>query len=312
MTFWSDQRVLVTGGSGFLGSALVRRLRAQRVDVVEFRSADCDLREASDVRALLRVVQPTLIIHAAAHVGGIGANQTRPADFFYDNLIMGAQLMHEAARLGVAKLVNIGTVCSYPKYTPAPFAESMLWDGYPETTNAPYGIAKKALLTMGQAYRQQYNFNAIHLLPTNLYGPNDNFDLETSHVIPALIRKIKHARDTRQTQVTLWGTGTPTREFLYIDDAADGVLCAAERYNDEAPCNLGTGVEVEIRTLAAMIAGFIDWDGVFVWDTSRPDGQPRRLLDTSRAQTFGWRARTALWDGLKATVEWYCSQSSSP
>lgn len=312
MPFWSDQRVLVTGGAGFLGSALVRRLREWNADVVEFRSADCDLREASDVRALLRVVRPTIVIHAAAHVGGIGANQAQPADFFYDNLIMGAQLMHEASRLGVAKFVNIGTVCSYPKHAPAPFFESTLWDGYPETTNAPYGIAKKALLTMGQAYRQQYNFNAIHLLPTNLYGPGDNFDLESSHVIPALIRKIKHARDTRQAQVQLWGTGQPTREFLYVDDAADGVLRAAEHYNEPEPCNLGTGVEVQIRTLAYMIAGLIDWDGEFVWDASRPDGQPRRVLDTSRAQTFGWRARTSLWDGLKATVEWYCSQSSSP
>ena len=308
MTFWDRQRVLVTGGAGFLGSALVYRLTSMRVNVTTFRSAECDLRERSDVIALLRTANPTLIIHAAAHVGGIGANRERPAEFFYDNLMMGALLLHEAQRLGVPKVVTLGTVCAYPKYTPPPFRESDLWNGYPEDTNAPYGLAKKALLVMGQAYRQQYDFNSIHLLITNLYGIGDNFDTDTSHVIPALIRKFVEAQRYNLPTVTLWGTGTPTREFLYVDDAVDAILLASEHYNDGAPLNIGSGYEISIRQLALQIADCVRWSGLIQWDDSKPDGQPRRILDTQRAkELLGFTAKTPFETGLKAVIEWYCS-----
>jgi GDP-L-fucose synthase len=247
-----------------------------------------------------------VVIHLAALVGGIGANRARPAEFFYVNLMMGTQLMHAAWKRGIGKFVAIGTICAYPKFTPIPFKEENLWDGYPEETNAPYGLAKKMLLVQAQSYRQQYGYNAVFLLPVNLYGPRDNFDLETSHVIPALIRKFVEAKECGQDQVVLWGDGSPTREFLYVEDAAEGVLLAAERYNGSEPVNLGSGFEIQIRDLANLIAGLTGYQGEIVWDTSKPNGQPRRALDVSRAEKFfGFRARTPFEEGLKRTIDWY-------
>lgn len=255
---------------------------------------------------MLRDGDPSLIIHLAALVGGIGANRARPADFFYINLMMGVQLMHEAWKYGVDKFVAVGTICAYPKYTPVPFKEENLWDGYPEETNAPYGLAKKMLLVQAQAYRQQYDFNAVFPLPVNLYGPRDNFDLETSHVIPALIRKYIEAKEQGKSQVVLWGDGTPTREFLYVEDAVDGLLLAAEHYNSSEPVNLGSGNEISIKDLAEMIAYLTGFEGELVWDTTKPNGQPRRALDVNRAkQLFGFHAETSLKEGLKRTIEWY-------
>jgi GDP-L-fucose synthase len=249
---------------------------------------------------------PELIIHLAALAGGIGANRARPADFFYINLMMGVQLMHEAWKFGVDKFVAIGTICAYPKFTPLPFREENLWDGYPEETNAPYGLAKKMLLVQAQAYREQYDFNAVYLLPVNLYGPRDNFDLETSHVIPALIRKCLEAKQRGDSQVILWGDGSPTREFLYVEDAARGILLAAERFNSNEPVNLGSGMEISIKDLANMIRRLTGYEGEFVWDTSKPNGQPRRALDVSRAEKFfGFRAQVPFEEGLRRTIEWY-------
>jgi GDP-L-fucose synthase len=270
------------------------------------RAADLDLRERDHVRAYLEVEKPDLIVHGAAVVGGIGANRAHPGLFFYENAIMGIQIIEEARRAGVAKFVCLGTICAYPKFTPVPFREDDLWNGYPEETNAPYGLAKKMLLVQLQAYRQEYGFNGIYLLPVNLYGPNDNFDLETSHVIPAMIRKFLEAKAARASEVVLWGDGSPTREFLYVEDAAEGILGAAERYDGAPPVNLGSGEEIAIRDLARLVADATGYAGTIRWDTTKPNGQPRRRLDVSRAeQLFAWRARTALADGLAETVRWY-------
>ena len=333
MSFWETRRVIVTGGGGFLGSFLVERLRELGAqEVVVPRSDQYDLRDLSAVRRLFDEVvtgpmTPTsapkgsgvIVIHLAARVGGIGANQLHPAEFFYDNLMMGTQMLHESWNAGVEKFVAIGTVCAYPKFTPVPFKEESFWDGYPEETNAPYGLAKKMMLVQSQTYRQQYGFNSIYLIPINLYGPRDNFDLETSHVIPALIRKLteamrcggsEHPRsdgtDAGVPAVTVWGTGSPTREFLYVEDAAEGILRAAEHYNGDAPVNLGSGMEISIRELVERIARLTGFDGEIVWDATRPDGQPRRSLDTSQARgLFGFEATTEFEEGLRRTIDWY-------
>ena len=305
--FWHDRRVCVTGGAGFFGSYVVEKLQQRGAsDIFVPTIEEYDLVQLEDIQRMLRDANPNLIIHLAALVGGIGANRARPADFFYVNLMMGAQLIHESWKHGVEKLVAVGTICAYPKYTTVPFKEEHLWDGYPEETNAPYGLAKKMLLVQAQAYRQQYGFNTIYPLPVNLYGPRDNFDLETSHVIPALIRKCLEARQRGEKQVVLWGDGTPTREFLYVEDAAEGMLLAAEHYNGSEPFNLGSGQEISIKELAEMIARLTEFMGEIVWDTTKPNGQPRRALDTSRAEKFfGFRAQTSLEEGLRKTIEWY-------
>ncbi|MGH7254797.1 MAG: GDP-L-fucose synthase family protein [Nitrospirales bacterium] len=310
MSFWSSQRVLVTGGAGFLGSAVVDKLRARGCrDLFIPRSRDYDLVQADGVRRVLHEARPTLIIHLAARVGGIGANQENPAGFLYDNLMMGAQLLDQAYRQGVAKCVLIGTVCAYPKFTPVPFREEHLWDGYPEETNAPYGLAKKMLLAQAQAYRTQYGYNAIYLLPANLYGPRDRSDPRSSHVIPALIKKCVDAKRAGVTEIEVWGTGRPTREFLYVEDGAEGILLAAEHYNKPDPVNLGTGVEVAIAQLVEKIVAATGFAGRILWDPTKPDGQPRRCLDTSRAEKeFGFRAKVGLEEGLRRTVEWYLAQ----
>ncbi len=305
--FWQNQRVCVTGGAGFFGSYVVEKLeQLGAAEIFVPRIEQYDLVNLDDIRRMLRDGDPSLIIHLAALVGGIGANRARPADFFYINLMMGVQLMHEAWKYGVDKFVAVGTICAYPKFTPVPFKEENLWDGYPEETNAPYGLAKKMLLVQAQAYRQQYGFNAVFPLPVNLYGPRDNFDLETSHVIPALIRKYIEAKEQGKSQVVLWGDGTPTREFLYVEDAVDGLLLAAEHYNSSEPVNLGSGNEISIKDLAEMIAYLTGFEGELVWDTTKPNGQPRRALDVNRAkQLFGFHAETSLKEGLKQTIEWY-------
>lgn len=304
--FWK-QRFLVTGGAGFLGQHVVRRLKAlgaERIFVPQH--PEYDLRDADSAKGLLWQAEPDVIIHLAANVGGIGANRARPAEFFYDNLIMGAQLIDLAYHYGVQKFVTIGTVCAYPKFTPVPFKEADLWNGYPEETNAPYGIAKKALLVMGQAYRQQYGFNVIYLLPTNLYGPGDNFDPQSSHVIPALIRKCLEAKAIGAEEVVIWGTGKPTREFLYVEDAAEGILDAALLYDRPEPVNLGGCEEISIRKLAQLIAELTGFEGRLTWDRSQPDGQPRRALDSTRAkEAFDWEARTPFREGLERTIAWY-------
>ena len=304
---WKDKRVLVTGGSGFLGSVVAEGLRRRGVgELVIPRRRDYNLVEGDQARRLLREARPDIVLHLAAHVGGIGANRAHPAEFFYDNLMMGVQLLHEAWKQAIPKFVALGTVCSYPKFTPVPFREDDLWNGYPEETNAPYGLAKKMLLVQAQAYRQQYGYNAIFLVPVNLYGPRDNFDLETSHVIPALIRKFYEADREGVDRVVLWGDGSPTREFLYVADAAEGILLATERFDGNDPVNLGSGREIRIADLATSIAGMIGYRGEIVWDTSKPNGQPRRGLDVSRAeQLFGFRARTTLEEGLQRTIDWY-------
>jgi len=306
-SFWQNRRVCVTGGAGFLGSFVTEKLRQRGANEIFIpRYPEYDLVQPQDVERLLDDARPDVIIHLAAHVGGIGANRLHPAEFFYDNLMMGVQLMHQAWKRGVEKFVAIGTVCAYPKYTPVPFREDDLWNGYPEETNAPYGLAKKMLLVQAQAYRQQYGFNAIFLLPVNLYGPRDNFDLESSHVIPALIRKCIEAQESGQETVEVWGDGSPTREFLYVEDAAEGILLATERYNGPDPVNLGSGFEISIRDLAELIRRLTGFEGKLVWDTSKPNGQPRRVLDISRAERyFGFRAKTDFEEGLRRTIEWY-------
>lgn len=305
--YWRGKRVVVAGGAGFLGSFVVSKLRENPVaHLFVPRSREYDLRDLAAVQRLIADVRPDVVIHLAARVGGIGANQAHPAEFFYDNLMMGAQLMHESWRAGVQKFVAVGTVCAYPKHTPVPFREEELWNGYPEETNAPYGLAKKMLLVQSQAYRQQYGFNSIFLLPVNLYGPCDNFDPASSHVIPALIRKCVEAKARGDREVVVWGDGSPTREFLYVEDAAEGIVLAAERYDGSEPVNLGSAFEISIRELAETIARLTGFDGTIAWDTTRPNGQPRRKLDTSRAEKeFGFRSRASFEDGLKKTVDWY-------
>ena len=305
--FWKERRVCVTGGAGFLGSFVTEKLLQKgATEVFVPRIEHYDLVKLEDIRRMLDDSRPDLIVHLAALAGGIGANRAQPADFFYTNLIMGVQLLHEAWKRGVEKFVAIGTICAYPKYTPLPFREENLWDGYPEETNAPYGLAKKMLLVQAQAYREQHGFNAIYLLPVNLYGPRDNFNLETSHVIPALIRKCIEAQARGDRQVILWGDGSPTREFLYVEDAARGILLASERYNGSEPVNLGSGNEIRIKDLAEMIAQMTGFEGELVWDTNKPNGQPRRALDVSRAEKyFGFRAMVPFEGGLRRTIEWY-------
>jgi GDP-L-fucose synthase len=309
-SFWSKRRVCVTGGAGFLGSYVLEKLRARGAGYVYVpKIEEYDLVQPEAIQRLLRTARPDLILHLAAHVGGIGANRAHPAEFFYDNLMMGVQLMHEAWKAGVAKFVALGTVCAYPKHTPVPFRETDLWNGYPEETNAPYGLAKKMLLVQAQAYRQQYGFNAIYLIPVNLYGPRDNFDLASSHVIPALIRKCLEAREQGASEVVVWGDGSPTREFLYAEDAAEGILLAAERYDGAGPVNLGSGREIRIKDLAELIARLTGFSGKIVWDNTKPNGQPRRAIDVSRAEAlFGFRAQVSFEEGLKSTIEWYRAQ----
>ncbi|HYI11705.1 MAG TPA: GDP-L-fucose synthase [Thermoanaerobaculia bacterium] len=310
MSFWSDRRVFLTGANGFLGRALRARLEALGPrEVLAPRSTELDLRDAAATRAFLQAHQPDLVVHAAAIVGGIGANRDHPGRFFYDNAAMGLHLIEECRLAGVEKFVCIGTVCAYPKFTPVPFRESSLWDGYPEETNAPYGLAKKMLLVQLQAYRTEYGFNGVFLLPANLYGPGDNFDLQTSHVIPAMIRKFATAAERGDETVELWGDGTPTREFLYVDDAAEGILLAAERYEAADPVNLGSGEERSIAEIAGLIAAKTGFGGRIVWDSSKPNGQPRRALDTSRAaEAFGFRAATPFAEGLARTIAWWRGQ----
>ena len=307
MGFWDNRHVMVTGGAGFLGSQVTGKLRERGCEhVFAPRRASYDLRDREAVQRALQDGQPDLVIHLAARVGGIGANRARPAELFYDNLLMGVQLMHEAHRAGVSKFVAVGTICAYPKLTPVPFQEEHLWDGYPEETNAPYGMAKKMLLVQSQAYRQQYDFNSIYVLPVNLYGPGDSFDLRDSHVIPALVRKCFEAKASGADHIEAWGTGTPTREFLYVEDAAEGLLLAAEHYDGPEPVNLGTGSEISIKELVHLIARLSGFEGEVVWDPAKPDGQLRRRLDTSRArELFGFEATTTLQMGLKETIRWY-------
>lgn len=308
MTYWDDKTVLVTGGAGFLGSHLVDELtaRSDEVDVSVPRSDEYDLRNRAEIRAALADAEPDVVIHLAATVGGIGANKENPGRYFYENAVMGIELIEQSRQFGVDKATVLGTICSYPKHTEIPFSEDDLFEGYPEETNAPYGIAKKALLTQCWAYREQYGFNSIYLMPVNLYGPRDDFDLETSHVIPAIIRKCVEARERGDETITAWGTGSPTREFLYVKDAADGILTATERYDGREPVNLGSGEEITIRELVGRIAELTGFEGSIQWDTTKPDGQPRRRLDTSRAREyFGWEAQTSLEQGLRETIDWY-------
>lgn len=321
MAFWLNKRVLVTGGAGFLGSVVMKKLASRGCkDIFSARSDEYDLVQPEAVKRLYQDVRPHIVIHLAARVGGIGANQAFPGKFFYDNLMMGTQLMEVGRQVGIEKFVAIGTICSYPKFTPLPFKEIDIWNGYPEETNAPYGLAKKMLLVQSQAYRQQYNFNSIVLFPVNLYGPRDNFDLTSSHVIPALIRKCFESGSDGPTKLgdspsnpvqfkqdlTVWGTGNPTREFLYVDDAAEGILLAAEHYNKSEPVNLGSGIEISIRDLVHMVVQLTGFTGNIVWDSSKPDGQPRRRLDISKAvEEFGFRAKTTFEVGLQNTIEWF-------
>jgi len=312
-SFWSDKRVIVTGGAGFLGSFVVEQLRAKGCrQIVIPRTRDYDLVQMEAVRRLYTEANPDIVIHLAARVGGIGANQANPGRFFYDNLMMGSQLMEVGRQLALKKFVALGTICAYPKFAPIPFKEEDIWNGYPEETNAPYGLAKKMMLVQSQAYRQQYGFNSIVLFPVNLYGPRDNFDLETSHVIPALIRKCAEAHQAGRSEIVLWGDGTPTREFLYVEDAAEGILQASEQYDDSLPLNLGTGEEVTIKNLALLIARELGYQGRIVWDTTKPNGQPRRCLDVSRIkQMIGFQARHSLQAGLKKTIQWFQANQAS-
>lgn len=305
--FWENKSVCVTGGAGFLGKVVTRKLKERGTKRIFIPTIEkYDLVDPVSIDKMLADSKPDLIIHLAAHVGGIGANQSHPAEFFYDNLMMGVQLMHKAWQMGIEKFVALGTVCAYPKFTPVPFKEDDLWMGYPEETNAPYGLAKKMLLVQSQAYRDQYGYNSLFLLPVNLYGPGDNFNLASSHVIPALIRKCIEAEENGVDQIEVWGDGSPTREFLYVEDAAEGILLASEFYNESLPVNLGSGFEISIKNLAEKIAHQTGFSGKLVWNTDKPNGQPRRGLDTSRAfEKFGFRAKVDFDEGLKNTVDWY-------
>jgi GDP-L-fucose synthase len=304
---WPTERVVVTGGAGFLGGFVLEELRRRGArEILVPRSKEYDLVDMAAVRALYRDARPTIVLHLAAQVGGIGANRDNPGKFFYDNLMMGVQLAEVGRQVGLKKLVSLGTICAYPKFCPVPFREEDLWNGYPEETNAPYGIAKKALLVQSDAYRQQYGFDSIVLFPVNLYGPRDNFDLHTSHVIPALVRKCVEARERGDRKVAVWGTGAATREFLHARDAAEGIVTAAERYSKSEPVNLGAGFEIAIRDLVPLVARLCRFEGEIAWDATKPDGQPRRMLDTSRAlREFGWKARIGFEEGLRETVAWF-------
>jgi len=308
--YWQDKRVCVTGGAGFLGSFVTARLHERGAKEVFIPTIEkYDLVQLDSIRQMLDDSNPDIIIHLAAQVGGIGANREHPAEFFYSNLMMGVQLIHEAWLRGVEKFVALGTICAYPKFTPIPFKEENLWDGYPEETNAPYGLAKKMLLVQSQAYRQQYGFNSIFIMPVNLYGPRDNFKPESSHVIPALIKKCVEAIESGADSIEVWGDGTPTREFLYVEDAAEGILLATEKYDSPEPINLGSGMEISIKHLVELIAHLTGFKGRIIWDTSKPNGQPRRRLDVTRAeQAFGFIAGTSFEEGLKKTIEWYRGQ----
>jgi len=305
--FWSDKKVIVTGGSGFLGSFVVEKLKARGAgEVFVPRSSQYDLRQPDGIAEMLNDYDANMVIHLAALAGGIGANRARPAEFFYNNLMMGVPLLHQAWEKKIDKFVAVGSICSYPKFTPLPFKEENLWDGYPEETNAPYGLAKKMLLVQSQAYRQQYGYNSIYLMPVNLFGPRDNFDLETSHVIPALIRKAVEASERGDTEMPVWGDGSPTREFLYVEDAADGIITAAENYNGDQPVNLGSGFEISIKNLVELTLKLTGFEGKLVWQTDKPNGQPRRGLDVSRAKEyFGWSAQVPFEEGMRRTIEWF-------
>jgi GDP-L-fucose synthase len=308
-----EPNIIVTGGKGFLGHHVINKLLERGYPVVRAPEPieDCDLRKVDDIRWMLRLYKPDVVIHLAAHVGGIGLNKAKPAELFYDNVLMGVQLMHESCMAGVEKFVQIGTICEYPKFAQVPFKEERIWTGYPEETNAPYGIAKKALLVQGQAYRQQYGFNVIHLLPVNLYGPGDNFNPDSSHVIPASIMKIAEAKKNQAPKVEIWGTGHATREFLYAGDAAEAIVLAMEKYNGAEPVNIGTGHEISIERLVWMIARKIGYMGEVVFDVSKPDGQPRRCLDITKArEQFGFLAKTNLEEGLDKTIEWYYAKEA--
>jgi GDP-L-fucose synthase len=313
-SFWSDQRVMLTGGGGFLGGFIHQRLaREKPAAVLSPRREQLDLRDAGAIRSYLAAEKPNLIIHAAAVVGGIGANLQHPGQFFFENAVMGIHLIEEARLAGVEKLVCLGTICAYPKFTPIPFREEELWNGYPEETNAPYGVAKKALLVQLQSYRQEYGFNGIYLLPVNLYGPRDHFDLQSSHVIPAMIRRFVEAKEAGAEEVRLWGDGTPTREFLYVGDAAEAIVLAAEHYDAPLPVNIGRGEEIQIKTLAAKVAEATGYSGRIAWDPARPNGQLRRMLDVSRArELFGFRATTSLDEGLRRTIDWFLVHRKDP
>ncbi len=310
MNFWSEQRFVITGGAGFLGSHVTRKLRERGGEHIFVpKSAEYNLVKEEAVVRLFKETQPDIIVHLAAVVGGIGANRENPGRFFFENIMMGAQLMEQARLSRVKKFVAIGTICSYPKHTSVPFKEENLWDGYPEETNAPYGLAKKMLLVQSQAYRQQYGLNSIFLLPVNLYGPGDNFDPASSHVIPALIKKCVDAMQNHEEEIVVWGTGKATREFLYVEDCAEAILLATEKYNRPDPVNIGAGFEISIKDLAELIQELTGFKGRIVWDPSKPDGQPRRMLDTSRAfQEFGFKAKTQFREGMKKTIEWYRKQ----
>lgn len=309
----SRQRICVTGGAGFLGKHLINKLHdhgAKEIFVPNY--PDYDLVKESDIQRMIREAQPDVIIHLAAKVGGIGANREHPGEFFYDNLMMGVQLIHNAWKMGVSKFVAIGTICAYPKFTPIPFREEDLWEGYPEETNAPYGLAKKMLLVQSQAYREEYGYNSIFLLPVNLYGPGDNFNPESSHVIPALIRKCLEAKEQGASEIVAWGDGSPTREFIYAEDAAEGITLATMRYNNSDPVNIGSSFEISIKDLTELIAKLTGFEGDIRWDTSKPNGQPRRKLDISRAkERFGFEAKTSFEDGLKQTIDWYVNERAN-